>query len=177
MRNNALGVANELIDLADKDGKDLTLLKLVKLVFLSYAFGLVLAKDEPLIDPRFDKVEAWRYGPVIPSVYHSFKHLRNKPIKPADKAVVLNGESHDCNDGEFVVPSIKGDLAKRVIRTVWARYSNATASELVDLLHRDGTPWSDAYVPGMNRPILESDVKDYYTRFLDILANLIKERE
>ncbi len=78
MRNNALGVANELIDLADSDGKDLTLLKLVKLVFLSYAFGLVLAKDEPLIDPRFDKVEAWRYGPVIPSVYHSFKHLRNK---------------------------------------------------------------------------------------------------
>ena len=90
------------------------------------------------------------------------------------RPLMLNGESYDCNDGEFEIPSLNGDLAKKVVLVVWKRYWNYTAGDLVDLLHYDGSPWSKAYVPGMNMPILESDVREYYTLFLDMIVNRIK---
>ncbi len=77
--NNTLSVANYLIDLAEQSGKHLQPLKLMKLVYIAYGFGLAVL-DRSIIDPRFDKVEAWRFGPVIPSVYHSFKQYGKNDI-------------------------------------------------------------------------------------------------
>lgn len=173
MNNNALGVANELIDLAANDGAELTLLKLVKLTYLSYAFGLVLAPREPMIDPRFDKVEAWRYGPVIPSVYHSFKHRRDEPIRPEDKAVVVVSE--DGGRCEFATPRIEGGDALRTIKFVWKRYRDVSAGRLVDILHLDGTPWSRAYIPGVNAEIPEAVTRAFYTLFVDLLLKTVED--
>ena len=76
MKANALSVANYFIDLAQKDNKLIHLLGLVKRVYIAH--GLALAyRHKGLLDPRFDKVEAWKYGPVIPSVYHSFKQNKS----------------------------------------------------------------------------------------------------
>ncbi len=174
MNYNALGVANELIDLADNDGVELTLLKLVKLTYLSYAFGLVLAPREPMIDPRFDKVEAWRYGPVIPSVYHSFKHRRDEPIRREDMAVAMVGE--DGGRCEFATPRIEGDRALRTIKFVWKRYRGVSAGQLVDILHLDGTPWRQSYIPGVNAEIPEEVTRRFYTLFVDLLLKSIEER-
>ena len=92
MKENALSVANYFIDLASKDGKEIRPLKLMKLVYLAYGYALAII-DRSIIDPRFDKVEAWRYGPVIPSVYHSFKQYRDKPVKA--KTVVMEPSDKD----------------------------------------------------------------------------------
>ena len=75
MKDNALSVANYLIDLAKKENKNLTQLGLMKRVYIAHGFSLAINK-ESLLDNRFDKVEAWKYGPVIPSVYHSFKQYK-----------------------------------------------------------------------------------------------------
>lgn len=87
MKENALAVANYFVELAEKEGKPITLLGLVKRVYIAHGFSLALF-HKSLLDPRFDKVEAWRYGPVIPSVYHSFKQNRANPI--TEKTVVMN---------------------------------------------------------------------------------------
>lgn len=66
MKTNALSVANYFIELAHKEGKPIHLLGLVKRVYIAHGFALALL-HRGLLDPRFDKVEAWRYGAVIPS--------------------------------------------------------------------------------------------------------------
>ena len=60
----------------------------MKRVYIAHGFSLAINK-ESLLDKRFDKVEAWKYGPVIPSVYHSFKQYKADPI--TEKAVVMIG--------------------------------------------------------------------------------------
>lgn len=68
MKTNAIAVANYFVDLSQKYKVPIHLLGLVKRVYIAH--GLALAyRHKGLIDPRFDKVEAWKYGPVIPSVY------------------------------------------------------------------------------------------------------------
>ena len=70
MKNNAIAIANYFIDKANsvqRQENDLTLLRLVKYVYIAYGFALAILKKK-IIDERFDKVEAWKYGPVIPSV-------------------------------------------------------------------------------------------------------------
>ena len=79
MNINALSVANYFLELAHKENRPIHLLGLVKRVYIAHGFSLAML-DKPLIDPRFDPVEAWKYGPVIPSVYHSFKQYKASPI-------------------------------------------------------------------------------------------------
>ena len=93
MKDNALSVANYLIDLAKKENKNLTQLGLMKRVYIAHGFSLAINK-ESLLDNRFDKVEAWKYGPVIPSVYHSFKQYKAGPI--TEKAVVMDWDEKNC---------------------------------------------------------------------------------
>ena len=46
-----------------------TPMHMIKLVYLSHGWMLGL-RERSLIN---EAVEAWRYGPVVPSVYHRFK--------------------------------------------------------------------------------------------------------
>lgn len=142
MKTNALSVANYFIDLAHEEGKDLQLLGLVKRVYIAHGFALALS-GHGLLDPRFDKVEAWKYGPVIPSVYHSFKRFKSNPI--TEKAVVL--ELDENNQPTFPTPTLydKDDIA--VVEMVWKRYKSFSGSELVDLTHEEGTPWQLCFKP------------------------------
>lgn len=157
MKENALSVANYFIDLARKDGKSIRPLKLMKLVYMAYGYALAII-DRSIIDPRFDKVEAWRYGPVIPSVYHSFKQYRNKPV--TEKTVVM--EPDGKNDVKFVEPKLEDEKAKEVCKFVWNRYRKHSDSELVELLHGSATPWAQVYREGQNCPIPEVMTKLFY---------------
>jgi len=51
-------------------------MQLIKLVYIAHGWTLGLY-NQPLIGKQ---VEAWTYGPVIPSVYHDFKHYGRDPI-------------------------------------------------------------------------------------------------
>ena len=90
MKDNALSIANYFIDLANEDNEPIRPLKLMKLVYIAYGYALALL-NRSIIDYRFDKVEAWKFGPVIPSVYHSFKIYGKKPI--TEKESISNNNS------------------------------------------------------------------------------------
>lgn len=169
MNNNALSVANYFIDLSIRDRKDLKLLGLMKRVYIAYGFGLVML-EKSIIDNRFDSVEAWKYGPVIPSVYHSFKSHEKNPI--TNKTVASR-----CNnniDVEYFTPTIECNDVKRVIEFVWNRYDGMSDRDIVELTHRDGTPWSACYQAGANVEIPESFTKLYYEKIIDDLVNSIR---
>ena len=167
MKPNALSVANYFIDLTQRDKVPIHLLGLVKRVYIAH--GLALAyRHRGLIDPRFDKVEAWKYGPVIPSVYHSFKQNRNNAI--TEKVSNLVWDEH--GEPQWETPQLTDKEDKEIVEAVWKRYIKYSDSELVTLLHRKGTPWYLCYAEGCNVPIPDEVIASYY----DMLLQKIHER-
>lgn len=118
MKDNALAVANYFIDLARKENRGLTQLGLMKRVYIAHGFSLAINKTS-LLDNRFDKVEAWKYGPVIPSVYHSFKQYRSEPI--TEKAVVMEWDEKNYSM-IFPEPTLQSEDARKIVEMVWMRY-------------------------------------------------------
>ena len=157
VKENALSVANYFIELAKNDKVEIRPLKLMKLVYMAYGYALAII-DRSIIDPRFDKVEAWRYGPVIPSVYHSFKQYRDSPV--TEKTVVM--VSDDDYLVGFVEPKLKDKSARKVCDFVWKRYRDHSDSELVSLHHGQATPWAQVYREGQNCTIPEVMTKAFY---------------
>src|SRR5882762_236012 len=70
-------IANVFLALAEAEGKHLTPLQLIKLVYIAHGWYLALTQ-KPLIS---EQAEAWQYGPVIPSLYQEFKGFGNSFIK------------------------------------------------------------------------------------------------
>lgn len=174
MKTNALSVANYFIDLAQRDNMPITQLGLMKRVYIAYGFCLAML-DKSIFDERFDRVEAWKYGPVIPSVYHSFKQHKDKPI--TEKTVAMNWNP-EKEEAEYITPKLEDDEVKKVIDFVWNRYKGFTESEMVSLTHREGTPWSLCYVPNMNAVIPDSFTKLYYQKLVRniLIANGFKDK-
>lgn len=163
MHINAIAVANYFIQLSAEEGVPIRLLGLIKRVYIAHGFSLALC-DKSLLDDRLDKVEAWQYGPVIPSVYKAFKHNREKPISAFGK--IPDG----CNaDGSqiFVEPQLEDDEAKRICEMVWKRYLNFSDFALVDLLHAIGSPWFLAYEEGRYNRIDDEITKQHYKRLVE----------
>src|SRR4051794_9267350 len=73
---SAKSIANFFIGLAAAKGEKLSPMKLQKLLY--YACGWYAGyTGQPLID---EAIEAWDYGPVIPSIYHEFKRFGSGSI-------------------------------------------------------------------------------------------------
>ena len=174
MGDSALSVANYFIDLAKRDGVEIKPLKLMKLVYIAHGFMLAFM-NRSVINPRFDKVEAWKYGPVIPSVYHSFKQYGNCAIDK--KTVIFFFDGEPDKDPIVRTPELKDEEAKKVCNIVWRRYSPMSDSKLVTLLHGAGTPWAMVYKEGENRAIPDEFTRLYYKGLIRILIENGKNRE
>lgn len=75
-RYTAGEVANYILDLADRDRVAVTPMKLQKLVYITYGWALALFH----LQLFQEKIQAWKHGPVIPSLFHEFKVYTNNPI-------------------------------------------------------------------------------------------------
>lgn len=166
MKDNALAVANYFIDLAIAEDKPLTQLGLMKRVYIAHGFSLAIY-NKSLLDHRFDRVEAWRYGPVIPCVYHSFKQYRSNPI--TDKTIIMEWDAA-ADRAVFHTPELRDDDAKAIINMVWRRYQGMSDSEMVSLTHKPGTPWAYCYVEGLNKPIPDEVTELYYKKVVEHVA-------
>jgi uncharacterized phage-associated protein len=131
---SSIAVANNFIDLACQScDNSLTPMKLQKLVFYSHGWYLALS-GQPLI---IEKVEAWKYGPVIPAVYHKFKDYGNDQVsKPA--------EVYEIKDGKLTIeiPKVDDDQGTiALIKRIWESYGKYTGVQLSNATHSPGTPW------------------------------------
>ena len=167
MKNDAIAIANYFVDKANEEDFKLTLLRLVKYVYIAYGFALALL-NRIIIDKRFDVVEAWKYGPVIPSVYHSFKHNQNAPMTQKVSVLINEDESGNMT---FFAPTIEDEEIKQVLDFVWEKYKNRTTGDLINILHSKGTPWHYCYKEGCNVEIPDEMTKFYYR---SIVANALR---
>src|SRR5437667_343554 len=97
----------------------ITPLKLQKLLYFGQAASLSLF-NKKLFN---DGIEAWKFGPVVSSIYHQYKNKQNLPI------VKSSGEYKQIDE----------DTSK-FIGEVFNLFDKYSARELVEITHRHA-PW------------------------------------
>jgi uncharacterized phage-associated protein len=155
----AIAVANHIITLANNENESVSPMKLLKLTYIAHGWSLGLRK-KPLF---IDEIQAWQYGPVIPSVYEAYKQYRNSSI-PAP--LIPNGLA--------VVPKL-GHKDSELIKAVWNAYKHLTALALSALTHEAGTPWEQVWngrSDGRIRPYLRIDEALIKRHYEEIMRNI-----
>lgn len=113
-----------------------THLKLQKLVYMCYA-DYLCNEDKKLFR---DKIFSYKYGPVINSVYEKYKNGGNKEIEEDNKIVYDEGLIK-LPVRSRILSSENGIKKLFSINNTLSKYGNYTASELVNLTHKELTPW------------------------------------
>lgn len=143
-----LHIADILLRIAKQKDQSITPMKLIKLVYIANGWSLAL-NDISLFN---DKIEAWKYGPVIPELYQSTKKYGKNPI-PFDK---IADDFDDINEGLV-----------SFLQLVYDIYEDKTGIDLSALTHRVGTPWHDVYDFNMNEEIPQELIRQHYLRMLE----------
>ncbi len=118
-------IANYFIDKSFETGVEITPMKLVKLVYISHGWYLAY-NSKPLIT---EAVQAWKYGPVIESVYHLYKNFGSNPIIE---------KYHQSNRSAKEEISIED---KEFLDSIWNNYGKYSGLQLSTLTHQSNTPW------------------------------------
>lgn len=127
----------------NKEREGITNLKLQKVLYFAQAYFLAKL-GKPLFS---DNIEAWEYGPVVPSVYRKYRENGSNPI---------------------IVEEDKSSIAeedKEALQKIWNTFGGYSASKLVDIVHAH-TPWKDAYQTS-SKVISNKALKNYYTPLLN----------
>jgi uncharacterized phage-associated protein len=158
MPYSAKTIANKFLELAKQDSEELTQMKMQKLIYISHGFNLAVTGEE-LID---EKIEAWRYGPVIESIYSEYRGFNSNPI--TDDATIAKLDNNFDIYYELP-PRINNESTNQLIEAVWNKYKIYSAYQLSSMTHEDGTPWHTAMTHG-NSIINNEIIKSYYSQLL-----------
>jgi len=128
---DARAIANSIIDLSIEYEKKLTHLSLQKILYFIHGRHLI-ERESPLVGGHF---EAWKYGPVHPLIFSTFRDTKGAAItKKAKKTDILTGE-------DLEIDPILDKETLLFIRQHAAHFLRLPAGRLVDLSHADGSPW------------------------------------
>jgi len=151
-------VANFFLRKAQKENVPISMLKIVKLCYVAHGFYLGLT-GRPLIR---EQVQAWQYGPVIPSLYHEFKSFGRTAIDRLASVFSLPKLA-------VTFPKIpKKDIENRAILSkVWESYKDCSGVSFINLTHAEGTPWKEHYRDGeKNIVIPNSSIELHYKEII-----------
>lgn len=158
---SSITVANQFIHLAKQDGRYLTPMQILKLVYIAHGWSYGFF-DEPLID---DTIEAWKYGPVIPALYQAIKKYGNKEITSAIDFPLLQRFTQETLNNE----------QQKVVNFVYKKYGKLSGIELSMLTHQDNTPWSVVFNPySWGGRISDSTI---HTHYKELYRQLMKDYE
>jgi uncharacterized phage-associated protein len=143
-------IANQLLSLSKEKGIEVSMMKLIKLVFFAHGWMLGVASRPLSSEPA----EAWQYGPVFRSLYNSLPYqgamIITEPIRDAF-GVVFN-EEFDPNEL---------NLMSKIIDI----YGKFGAFQLSDLTHETGSPWHQTIqAQGVFSSIDDDLIKQYFAQ-------------
>ncbi|WP_425963765.1 Panacea domain-containing protein [Rhizobium nepotum] len=132
--------------LCDISGWRLSNLQLQKMLYLADMVH-VGTRGSRMIDENF---EAWDYGPVLPSLYHSVKAFGSKSVPN-----VFWGAR-----------SIQGTAEAAVLQEAWDNLQSMSPGELVENTHWAKGAWAKRYVPGAKGIKISTDdmIDEYRNR-------------
>ena len=141
MAYSALEVAKYVINHEHSNGREITNLRLQKLLYFVQAKVLV-ETGNPCFD---DEMEAWDFGPVVPAVYYAYKVFGSLDIITDDAAPVLS---------------------RRIsifIDSILEYCKNFPTFQLVEITHKQN-PWVSARRMGQKSVISKDSIVGYFKR-------------
>lgn len=163
----AIAVANYFLDLAEEERKPLNPMQVQKLAYFAHGWYLALT-NQPLVD---EQVEAWKFGPVFPSLYQQFKEYGGGAIlgRAREWHLDVNPATGRKTILRQVVPTLDDDPdathrehAKTIVKRVWDVYGSWSALQLSQLTHVPGGPWEITRSKNPDR--LGTDIPDTLIR-------------
>ncbi len=121
-------------------------MQILKLSYISHGWTLGIC-EMPLFR---DDVEAWKYGPVVPEIYHKYKRYGYSPIlKNVQRPRTIFEET-----------------PLKIINRVTEVYGKYDGLYLSGLTHRPGSPWDITIKRHGEGATIENNViMDYYKSF------------
>ena len=145
MARDAIEVANHFIH---RSGNTKTNLQILKMTYFAHGYMLGWF-GKPLV---CDRIEAWDWGVVIPSLYERFKRYGSDIIlaKTAPPAIAFTAQEMEILDA------------------VWNHFGRYDGYHMVTIAFKDTrgvqTPWAVCHVKGEKRPIPDHVTKEYYAQ-------------
>lgn len=140
MAYKALQVAQLLLLKAAESKQELmSNLKLQKMLYYEQGFHLA-AFGTPLFD---EEIEAWMYGPVVPSIYNEYAKYEANGIAPPKK-IDLKLTKNEAT----------------LFNNVFDVYNQYSATKLVEMTHNE-PPWSNV-PPGRGKIISQKSMKEFF---------------
>lgn len=147
-------VAAYFINKGIENNNPLTPIQVMKLCYFSHGYKLAI-HNTPLINR---KIQAWKYGPVIDSLYHSLKIFGNKKISELPYFLRFDESIFENEDLE-------------ILDGVYESLGDVDGYTLSDMTHDEDTPWSEVWNHiGKHSKFTEIDdqkIKAYFLRMLN----------
>ena len=142
--HTSLSVANQILELAQKNGSSVTPMQLLKLVYLSHGWMLGLKGDQLVKE----NIEAWKYGPVIRPLYNAVRDYKSSAII----ALIKDANSEEYSEYEVAL-----------IKEVYEKYGKFSGVQLSTLTHSEGSPWHITWNKLGENSIISNDlIENYY---------------
>lgn len=121
-----MDIAKYIVNKCVEDNRPISNLQLQKILYY-VQINFIRLLDRVAFD---EDIEAWKYGPVVPSVYYEFSDCGGTVIYRTFK-------------NAYSIFSLDSD--RRIVDRVIELCLKITPWELVDKTHKQGTPWDKAY--------------------------------
>ena len=131
-------IANRLIRIARQSGESMSIMRVLKLAYMAHGWTLATIEG-PLVN---EYVQAWRYGPVIPSIYYAF---RPRGVYDLDPYPLIQEGELDSEVDDLMV-------------SVFGMYRRLSATQLSALTHIKGGPWHTTYRPGKRGLVIPNEL-------------------
>jgi len=146
-------IANYFLDKASREGRAVTPMQLIKLVYIAHGWHLGYL-DRPLIN---ETVQAWKYGPVIKSLYDQVKRYGSGAVREPLRSSAL----------PWLREAQMDETKRLTLDHVWTHYAGFSGVQLSSMTHMPDTPWYVAWHQqgGSNQYFAEIDdrlINDHY---------------
>lgn len=117
-----------------RTGGGLTPLQVIKLTYMAHGYSLAIL-NEALIE---ETVEAWKYGPIVPSVYHAVKKYGGRKIMELLYSGIPTSDERGVKDAIGFIEGCMSGEQKEVLDGVLDVYGKCTGFELTDMTYMRG---------------------------------------
>jgi len=139
---------------------DMTNMRLNKLLYFAQVWNL-FETGTPLFA---DEIQAWKFGPVVPSVYDHFK------VPMCGNDFFISSGYEDYDPTRFTSEEIT------LLTDVDTYYKDFSSSKLVDMTHVEDGPWAQVFSERKRHSVIENNaIIEYYKARVEKLPRVSKE--
>lgn len=162
-------IANYFLNRASDEGRGLSPMKLIKLIYIAYGWYIALT-GKKLFD---EEIQAWKHGPVIPSIYHEFKHYKSNFIDE-------DASAFDLDTFKETIPFVSpvDNEVNLILDKVWLAYKDFSGIALRGKTHEEGTPWSKSFESGKRNIVIPDEyIKKHFEHRIKEYINRAQKRD